>query len=100
MEEPTISSGSTVVASPRQVSTDVEGEAVILNFDEGVYYGLDKVGARAWELLREPLTVAELRDRLVAEYEVEPNRCEADLRALLSELCQAGLVEVADAGSA
>ena len=95
-----VSSTSTVVASPRQVSTDLEGEAVILNFDKGIYYGLDGVGARTWELLQSPVTVAEIRDTLVAEYEVEPGRCEADLRALLSELADAGLIELADADSA
>lgn len=97
MERPTISSASTVVASARQVSTGVEGDAVILNFDEGVYYGLDQVGARVWELIGDPITFAELRDRLVSEYEVEPNRCEQDLQALLSDLVSAGLVEVSDA---
>jgi hypothetical protein len=100
MGQETIPSEATVVASSRQVSTDVEGEAVILNFDEGVYYGLDKVGARIWELLRSPLRVSELRDKIVAEYGVPPDQCEADLRALLSELAEAGLVDVADASSA
>ena len=72
---------------------------MILNFDKGVYYGLDKVGARIWELLRNPLTVAELRDTIVTEYDVEPDRCEADLQALLSELAEAGLIVVTDARS-
>src|SRR4051794_21851404 len=97
MTRTTISDTATVVASPRQVSTEVEGEAVILNFDEGVYYGLDKVGARVWELLRSPLTVPDLREKLVADFEVEPDQCERDLRALLSELAEVGLIEVAEA---
>jgi hypothetical protein len=99
MEQPTISSSSKVVASARQTSTDLDGEAIILNFDEGVYYALDHVGARTWELLRQPRTVAELRDTLVAEYQVAPERCEADLRSLLSELSGAGLIEVVDESS-
>lgn len=99
MERSRISSAATVVASSRQVSTDVEGESVILNFDEGVYYGLEKVGARVWELVKSPLPVAEIRDTLVAEFDVDPDRCEADLQDLLSELAEAGLIEVADAGS-
>jgi Coenzyme PQQ synthesis protein D (PqqD) len=97
MAPPSISSASTVVASSRQVSTDVEGESVMLNFDEGVYYGLDRVGARIWELLQEPVTPAQIRDRIVAEYEVEPHRCEADRQDLLGELAEAGLIEVTDA---
>jgi len=91
-----ISSGATVVASGRQVSTDLEGESVILNFDEGVYYGLEKVGARVWEMVRSPVPLAEIRDTIVAEFDVDPDRCEADLQNLLTELAEAGLIEVAD----
>jgi coenzyme PQQ synthesis protein D (PqqD) len=94
MERPEISASSTVVASPSQVSREVDGEAVILNFDAGVYYGLEGVGAAAWDHLGEPLTVAELRDKLVAQFDVEPERCEADLRELLADLAEAGLIEV------
>jgi hypothetical protein len=99
MASPTFAGTSTLVASSRQVSTNVEGESVILNFDEGVYYGLDEVGARVWELLQSPVTFAAIRERLLAEYEVEPDRCERDLRSLLGELAEAGLVEVGDGDS-
>ena len=91
---PAISSAYTVVASSRQVSTEVEGESVILNFDHGVYYGLDQVGGRVWSLLQNPVTPVEIRDQIVAEYEVESDRCEADLEELLGELHAAGLIEV------
>ena len=94
VEFPGISDTYTVVASSRQVSTEVEEESVILNFDDGVYYGLDQVGGRVWQLLQDPVTPIEIRDRIVAEYEVESERCEADLRELLGELHAAGLIEV------
>jgi hypothetical protein len=98
MELPTIPSAATVVASQSQASTDVDDEVVILNFDAGVYYGLEDVGARVWELLREPHTVAELREKLIGEYDVEAERCATDLDELLGQLVAAGLVEVADGG--
>lgn len=93
---PAISSAYTVVASSRQVSTEVEEESVILNFDDGLYYGLDQVGGRVWNLLQNPVTPIEIRDQIVAEYEVESERCEADLQELLAELHASGLIEVAD----
>jgi hypothetical protein len=85
---------TTLVASQQQVSTDVEGEAIILNFDSGVYFGLDGVGARVWRLLEAPVRVQELRDHICTEFEVEPAQCEADLLELLTELSGAGLIEV------
>ena len=81
------------VATTRQVSTTAEGEAVILHMDSGTYYGLDRVGTRVWDLLAEPRTLAELRDAVVAQFAVEPDRAEGDLRRLLDDLRGQGLVE-------
>ena len=67
---------------------------VILNFADEVYYGLDGVGARVWELLGEPRTLAELRDAVTAEYEVDAATVEADLQELLEDLATRRLVEV------
>ena len=83
-----------VVAARDQVSVEVEGEAVILSLADGVYYGLDPVGARVWTLLEEPRTVAELRDAVVAEWDVDAPAAERDLLALLEALAARGLVEV------
>ncbi len=67
---------------------------VILSLKSGVYYGLDPVGATVWDLIQEPKSLSEVRDAVLQEYDVEPERCEDDLRALLQELVEEGLVEV------
>ena len=85
---------SVVVIAPEQFSSDLGGEAAILSLTSSAYYGLNAVGARIWELIREPRTVQHVRDRLLAEYEVEAGRCESDLIALLQELAAEGLVEI------
>jgi len=84
----------TVVATSEQVSCDVEGEAAILNLKNGVYYGLNPIGARIWTLIQEPQQVAKLRDQLLTEYEVDPTRLETDVRQLLADLAEHGLIEV------
>jgi hypothetical protein len=83
-----------VAAARDQVSVEVEGEAVILSLADGVYYGLDPVGARVWQLMEQPRTVAELRDAVVAEWEVDAPTAERDLLALLADLAGRGLVEI------
>ena len=85
---------STIAAAEEQVSCDIGGESAILNLSNGVYYGLDPLGARIWELIREPKTVYEVRDVIVAEYDVEPEVCERDLLALLEQLSDEGLIQV------
>jgi hypothetical protein len=88
---------STVVRrAERLASCDLAGEAVILNLDSGVYFGLADSGARIWELLSAPTSVADLRDAVVAEFEVDAETCLRDLRTLLTQLLDAGLVLVSD----
>jgi hypothetical protein len=91
-----ISEHSTVVAVKDQVSADLAGEAAILNLKSGVYYGLNEVGARIWQLIQKPTTVTTIRDTLLEEYEVESDSCGRDLLALLQDLATAGLIEVID----
>ena len=91
-----ISTSSVVVVAKDQVSSDLGEEVVILNLKKGMYYGLDEVGARIWNLIQEPKAVDEIRDLLLDEYDVEPERCERDLLALLEELVAENLVEVRD----
>jgi len=72
----------------------LSGEAVILHVTSGVYYGLDAIGARIWDLIQEPQTVGGLRDILLTEYDVSPDRCERDRLALLENLAVEGLITV------
>jgi hypothetical protein len=83
-----------VVVSQDQVSCDLSWESAILNLKAGVYYGLNEVGTRVWNLIQEPRRVSDLRDAILEEYEVEPHRCEADIMVLLQDLLDNGLIEV------
>lgn len=94
-----VSPDSTVVVSKDQMASDVAGETVILGLTAGRYYGLDAVGARVWQIIQTPTAFSEVRRAIVSEYDVEPERCEADLLALLQKMADAGLVEVRGASS-
>lgn len=71
----------------------VGGEAVLLNLDNGTYFQLTGVGSRVWQLLEQGASgEAEVRDRLLEEYDVAPERLDADLDVLWRDLEQAGLI--------
>jgi hypothetical protein len=92
--EQLMSDSTIVIAARAQVSSDLGGEAVILQLASGTYYSLNEVGARIWELLQQPVSVGELRARIEEEYEVDADTCAADLRRLLAALAREGLVEI------
>lgn len=85
---------SIVVASTDQVSSDLAGETVLLSMTSARYYGLDGVAQRIWELLREPALVSGICAKVAAEYDVDVDRCEADVLRFLRELASKGLIEV------
>ena len=91
---PKLTEESLVVAASEQVSADLGEEAAILHMANGIYYGLDPVGARIWALVQEPRTVREVKQTLLREYDVEAGQCERDLFELLEKLLSAGLLVV------
>ena len=46
-------------------------EAAILNLKTGIYYGLDPVGARIWNLIQTPRQLKEILETLLNEYDVK-----------------------------
>jgi hypothetical protein len=81
-------------AVPGQVSTEMDDEAVILHVASGRYYSLAGVGNRVWKLLETPQTLPDLVSRVTEEYDVEHDRCERDVEALVRGFLDKGLVQV------
>ena len=96
MPAPTIPESAEIVVAEGVLASDFGAEQVILNLKDGVYYGLDDVGARIWQLLQRPTTVAAMRAALVEEYDVDRGQCERDVDALIVELRRRGLVKVSE----
>ena len=89
-----LSNSATVIASKDQVWRELDGEAIVLNLETGVYYGLDPVGARIWSLLQEPIRVEQICQKLLDEYDVDRTACHEDLLALLEGMADSGLIQV------
>jgi len=89
-----ISLDTRVRPNPELLSSELEGEAVILDLGSGVYFGLNPVGARVWELLRGGRDLRSVQAALLEEFDVPASRCEADLLELVRRMAADGLVQV------
>ena len=89
-----ITEDTTFVTASSAISTELEGEAVILDTAASEYYGLNEVGTRIWTLLQEPRTLDEIVKVLVEEYSVDRDQCEEDVRKLLNQMMEKNLLEV------
>ena len=74
----------------------IDEEMVLLNLDSGEYFGLDANGRRFFEVLCEHSTIDDSVARLQSEYDVDSERLTRDLRELVNELLDYGLLERSD----
>jgi hypothetical protein len=73
---------------------ELAGEAVLLHLKTEQYFGLDAVGVRMWQLLTAEPSIQAAYDRLLAEYDAEPEQLRRDLTELLEQLVAHGLVDI------
>jgi len=64
-----------VARSEEVLTSEVDGEVVMMSIEQGIYSGLDGIGSEIWGLLDSPLTVLEICDELMASYNVERDVC-------------------------
>jgi len=95
MTKPDLTDDTILVASGDQVSSDLGDETVLLQLKSKTYYGLPGVAGQVWGQLQEPVSVADLRESLLARYDVEPERCKKELADLLHQMLKAKLVKLA-----
>lgn len=87
-----------ISADPEVVSSEVGDGAMLLDLRCSRYYSLNAVGSFIWQRIQNPLSFQNLSSAVLEEFEVEPDKCRADIESLIVKLHEAGLVNV-DAGT-
>jgi len=78
----------------------MDGEAIIINFSNGIYYSLDKVGGLVWELIEGSSSPTEIVEVILEHYEASPEQVNVDIEKLVAELIQENLVTASDVSGA
>ena len=79
------------------VFRELDGEAVILNLDTGIYFGLNPTGTSIWNLIAQHSSLQKVLETMTEEYEAPPESLENDILQLVGQLCEKGLVSVTPA---
>jgi hypothetical protein len=66
---------------------------VLLEAERGLYFSLDEVGTRIWQLLVEHGDRDRVAAAMLEEFEVDEATLLADLDALIDRLAEAGLID-------
>lgn len=71
---------------------EVDGEGVLLNLVTGTYFGLNPVGSRVWQLIKDGHQPDAICDMLLREYEVGIEQLRADVLKLVEQLIEEKLL--------
>jgi hypothetical protein len=87
----TLTLDQTVAVSDDAVFREIDGEAVVLNLETGMYYGLDEVGTCAWQAIAPSGTLRQGLSKILETFDVDRADGERDLLELASQLVGKGL---------
>jgi hypothetical protein len=94
MSEDQIAPETMIRRSEALLFNNLGSDIVMMDIEQGSYYGLEGVAARIWEFTENPVSVRSLCDRLTSEYEVSPEQCRQDVIEFLNDLLKRNIVQV------
>lgn len=83
---------STVIAAPRLTAVELDGETVIYDPDNGELHLLDRVATVVWSCLDGSDTLGNICDVLAEAYGEQVERVRSDIKALIDNFAEKGLV--------
>lgn len=95
MKNKTITQNSIIQRSSKELITNTLGnELVMMDMENGDYIGINSAGTAIWAIIEKPISVTELVNELVKNYDVERELCEKQSIHYLQTMWQHGLITV------
>lgn len=85
---------TTILKNVNWLTSDMDGETVMMDLDSGNYFALSTVGSTIWNLIDKPITVADIYKRLMEEYEVSKEQCEKESMLFLKMTLKAKIIKI------
>jgi hypothetical protein len=70
----------------------LEGATVLVLPEQHLYYAVNRVGTRIWELLAEPQTLETIVAALAAQFEIGESECRREAETFLRQLAEQSLI--------
>ena len=94
MPDPTLTPQTRVRRIDDVLDTEIDDQTVMMDIEQGSYFGLNQTGTRIWALLAESTVIDDLCDQLTEEFEVPREQCEQKVADFLKGLLDRGLLQV------
>jgi len=74
------------------LSSEIDGETIMMSVENGKYYGLNAVASRIWELVKEEPLFSEIIAQLTTEFNVDKTVCQNDTEDFILQLAENKLI--------
>ena len=74
------------------LTSDLDGEKVMMSIKRGEYYGLGKTGTFIWDNIDEPVKISDLVAMITEKYNVDKNQCFKDILPFITDLIEKELI--------
>jgi hypothetical protein len=87
--------GDSIVEPAKDVIfQQLDGEAVLLNMQTEIYFGLDRIGTQIWQLIEKHSSLRVVAQTLLDQYEIGEEQLQDHLFEFIEKLESKGLVAV------
>ena len=90
-----ITSATIIRRSPSLVTSEVDGEIMIMDLEHNRSFAFNDVGSDIWRCIERQCSVAQLVYELAMAYDADQATLSADVLALVNRMTAVGVIEVA-----
>ncbi|MNC59491.1 hypothetical protein D3C75_1093040 [compost metagenome] len=90
----TLSLHTVLQQRPGNITSDMDGEKVMLNVQNGKYYNLGEVGGDIWATMAEPVPVSRIIEVIRDHFEVPAETAEQDVFEFIQHLLDEDLAAI------
>jgi hypothetical protein len=76
------------------LTTDLDGEIGMFNIETGKYYTLGGVSSDIWNFIEKPISVEQLVNKLLEQYDIDKETCLQHTITFLIELQEMKLIDI------
>lgn len=73
-------------------ATDLNGDKVMMDLEKGKYFALNSIGSRIWDLIENKISIKEVINNLLEEYEVDKDTCEKTVGEFIDKMNKENLI--------
>lgn len=74
--------------------TDLDGEVVMMDLDEGLYFSLNSVASDIWSMIETDTSVSKVITNLLSQYDIDEKTCHLNVIDFLGKLNDCNLITI------